>query len=163
METKILQSLNDQLNLEMNAAYKYFAMATFMKDINYDGMAKWMELQAKEELAHMSKIHTFIFNRDQTAIIQSLPKPKQEWNSILSVFEEALENEKIVSRSIFELTDLAVHHKDYATRQFLNWFIEEQVEEEASISTIINRLKRIGDNQVALDLLDNELGEREED
>ncbi len=161
MKDKVLEALNRQVNAELYAAYLYQAMSAYFESKTLLGSAKWMTLQAKEEIEHASKMYHYIIERGGRVELLEIKKPPFEWDSPLHVFEEAYKHEQFVTASINEITDLAQEKKDYATVSFLHWFHDEQVEEEAQVDEIIQKLKLVGSDGKALYLIDKELGQRE--
>ena len=163
MNKKINEALNEQLNREYFASYLYFAMASFFEEQGYGGFAKWMEAQSKEEHDHMMRIYRYILDRSGTIDLQDIKAPKFKGKDTLHVIETALKHEKKVSDFINSLMDLAVKEHDYATQNFLQWFIAEQVEEEALFSKIEQKLGLVGDNKAGLYMLDREIGDSYQD
>jgi ferritin len=135
-------------------------MSAYFDSQNLTGMANWMRIQAQEELTHAMKFFDFVNERDGRVVLTQVGAPKTEWTSPLDVFEDVLAHEKKVTGLINELVDLSLTEKDHAANIFLQWFVTEQVEEEATASTIVDKLKLIGDTPVALYMLDGELGQR---
>ncbi|MFN3691896.1 MAG: ferritin [Fervidobacterium sp.] len=158
---KVAKHLNEQLGKELYSSYLYLSMASYFDSIDLTGFANWMKLQAKEELGHAMKIYDFLYERGTRAELPALEKPKSEWESPLSAFKAAYEHERFITESINKLLELAKEEKDYATEQFLQWFIKEQVEEEAQTELIVRKLQKLGDSYVALYMLDKELGSRQ--
>lgn len=157
---KLLNALNDQYNLEILSGYYYMGMAAYCSDKSMNGFAHFMIEQAKEEYQHSMKFYDFIYDMDGRVMTQAMPEPKNEYVSFLEVFEGALSHEKLVTQKINELLDMATEERSYATIQFLQWFVEEQREEENSMKDIIFKLEGIKDNFQGLYLLDKELGTR---
>jgi len=157
---KIEEALNEQLNRELFSSYLYLSMAAYFESQSFSGMAQWMRYQAQEENAHAMKFYDFIHERNGRVKLREIAEPKTEWNSPLNGFEEALDHERLISGCINDLADLASDEKDHATSTFLQWFINEQVEEEATVQAIIDKLHLVGDNGVALFMVDQELGQR---
>lgn len=157
---KIEEALNAQINEEMFSAYLYMAMSAYLKSINLNGSSKWMEIQVQEELLHAKKIYDFIYNRGGEVVLEQINKPKTKWNSLINVFEEAYDHEQHITARISDLLKLSLEENDFATNSFLQWFITEQVEEEANVDDIVNQLKLIGKNEGALFMFDRELGSR---
>tara|TARA_Y100000590_G_scaffold441056_1_gene567224 strand:+ start:4 stop:507 length:504 start_codon:yes stop_codon:yes gene_type:complete len=155
--------LNDQLTLEFEAAYSYLGMAAYFESIDYGGGAHWMKCQSKEEMHHFHKIFDFIFERDGLVNLSPVKKPNVKYKGVLDVFKTSLAQEKKVTASIHTIYDACLKQKAYASFNFLNWFIEEQVEEEAEVTRIIKEIERIHDNKSAMLILDRELGKRSED
>ncbi|BAD86188.1 ferritin-like protein [Thermococcus kodakarensis KOD1] len=160
LSERMLKALNEQLNKELFSAYFYLGIAAYFKDMGFDGFATWMEAQAEEELGHAMRFYDYIFDRGGKVELEKIEKPKQTFESPLKAFEAVYLHEVGVTQSIFKLVELAQEEKDHATYQFLQWFVEEQVEEEASTKAIVDKLKIIGDNPQGLFMLDRELGAR---
>ena len=158
---KMLDALNIQLNKEMYSSYLYLSMAAYFEDKNLAGMAAWMRNQSSEENMHAMKFYDYILQIDGRVKLLQLDEPKFEWDSPQAAFENALEHERFVTKSIHELVDLALSEKDHATNAFLNWFVTEQVEEESIAKAIVEKFKLIGDNKSGLFMLDKELGYRQ--
>lgn len=156
----LLNALNEQMNHEFYAAHAYMAMAAFCDDNSYEGFANFYIQQAKEERFHGKKIYDYINDRGRHALFSSIPAPKTEFSSILETFKDGLAQEQEVTRRFYNLSDLATKDKDYATISFLNWFLDEQVEEESMFETHIDYLKRIGDDSNTLYLYEKELAGR---
>lgn len=154
------KALNEQINAEFASAYLYLSMATWFEEQNFEGMANWMMIQFKEEQTHALKFYNYVIERGGRVTLQKIDAPKTEWGNILQVFEETLKHEKLVTSMIHDLADLAVEERDHATSSMLQWFIDEQVEEEASADKIVNQLKLIGDNPNGLFMLDREFAAR---
>lgn len=160
LSEKVQAALNDQINNELYAAYLYLSMAGYFKSANLSGFAHWMEMQRQEEVSHAMRIFDFVYDRDGNVILQQLGQPPSEFDSPLDVMQQALQHERNVTRLINELYELAVSESDYPTQTLLQWFITEQVEEEATASEIVDQLSLVGDNSAALLMLDRELGAR---
>lgn len=159
--SKSLQDgFNDQLRDELASAYLYLGMSGFFEGENLAGFAHWMRVQAQEEVDHAMKIFRFVFDREGTVTLQAIEQPETGFTSPLGVFERALEHERQVSAAIHELYALAVDEKDFASIPFLEWFISEQVEEESTVSGIVEQLRMAGSEGHALLMLDRELGAR---
>ncbi|MFO7902665.1 MAG: ferritin [Planctomycetota bacterium] len=157
---RIQEAFNDQLNAELYSAYLYLSMSAYFDSQNLAGMASWMRIQAREELSHAMKFFDFINERDGRVVLRQLDVPKSKWDSALNVFEEALGHEEKVTASINHLVDLALTEKDHASNTFLQWFVTEQIEEESNAKSIVDKLKMVGDNPVALYMVDGQLGQR---
>ena len=160
LSERMLKALNEQLNKELFSAYFYFGIAAYFKDKNLDGFASWMEAQAEEELGHAMKFYDYIFDRGGKVELERIEKPKQTFESPLKAFEAVYLHEVGVTQSIFKLVELAQEERDHATYQFLQWFVEEQVEEEATAKAIVDKLKIIGDHSQGIFMLDRELSQR---
>jgi ferritin len=161
MLSKTLQeAMNEQIKNELYSAYLYLSMSAYCEAANLPGFAHWMRLQAQEEEIHAMKLFDFIHERGGRVVLQAIDQPPAEFQSPLDVFKETLEHEQKVTALINNLYTLAVQEKDYASQAFLQWFVTEQVEEEASASQVLETLKMIGDQSHALLMLDRELGGR---
>lgn len=157
---RMVEALNKQINAEIYSAYLYLSMAAFFESKNLKGFANWMKVQWQEELSHAMKIFEFVNERSGRVKLYSIKEPQHEWSSPLEVFKNVYNHEVEVTRRIHELVELAMAEKDYATLNFLQWFVKEQVEEEASALEILEKLKLIADDKVALMMLDGELSKR---
>lgn len=157
---KLLKELNDQFNFELESAYAYMAMAAYCSAEDYDGFAHFFILQAQEEYQHAMKFYDFIYDVDGRAIMKAIPEPDKDYDSILDAFKKALAHEELVTSKINKLVDLAKEENNHVTLNFLQWFVEEQLEEETSMKKIISTLERIDGNFQGMYMLDKELGER---
>ena len=157
---KMEQALNGQVNAELYSSYLYLSMESWFRSKNLSGFANWMRIQAQEELTHAMKFYDYILERGGNVILGPVEAPPSQWDSPLAVFENAYEHEQKVTGLISDLANLAASENDHATTIFLQWFITEQVEEEASASEIVGKLKLIGDARGGMFMLDQELGAR---
>ena len=160
LNAKMQDALNKQINAELFSSYLYLSMAAHFESQSFPGMAAWMRIQAQEELGHAMKFYDFINNRDGHVLLAAVAAPRTEWASPLEVFEEAYKHELKITGLINSLVKLSIDEADFAANSFLQWFVNEQVEEEANANLIVDRLKLVGDNGVALFMLDHELGQR---
>ncbi len=160
MNEKIRNALNEQINAELYSSYLYLSMASYFKRINLDGFARWMEIQALEELTHAMKFFNFVNERGGKVDLKAIDGPQTSWESPLSAFEAVYEHEVKVTGLIYNLVNIGTEEKDHATTNFLQWFITEQVEEETSADSVVQKLKLIGGEGGGLFLLDQELGQR---
>lgn len=160
MDKKILGLLNNQINAEIFSAYLYLSMASWLREKSYDGCASWMEIQYQEELSHAKKIYDFVYDRGERVILKAIDAPKTEWNSVLSIFEEAYEHEKKVTAMINGIVDASIKTRDHATFSFMQWFVNEQVEEEASVDEIVQKMKMVQKSPNGLFMIDSNLGKR---
>ncbi len=161
MLSKILEEeLNKQINEELFSAYLYFAMSAHFESENWKGFAKWLKIQALEELTHADKFYNYLIERGNKVELLSIDKPQKEWGNALNAFEDGLKHEQHITQRINHIMDVAIKEKDYATQSLLKWFIDEQVEEEANFSEIVAKLRMIEDAPRALFYLDHELGKR---
>jgi len=160
LSDKMLKALNDQINAELYSSYLYLSMAAYFQDLNLSGFAQWMKVQALEELTHAMKFYGFVGDRGGRVTMAPIGGPPNRWESPLAVFQEALAHEQKVTGLINKLVDLAIKEKDHATNTFLQWFVTEQVEEEASAHDVVQKLKLMGDAQGGLFMLDQEMSQR---
>jgi ferritin len=160
MNQRITAAFNDHLNAEFFSSYLYLAMVNYFTAKNLEGMAIWMRIQVDEERMHAMKFLDYINNRGGRVVLQQVAQPKIEWANPLDAFQDAYDHECLISRKIHELVDLAVKESDHAANAFLQWFVNEQVEEEANVLRIVEKLKLIGDNATGLLLMDQQLGQR---
>jgi ferritin len=135
-------------------------MESYFQSLNLNGFANWMRVQTQEEVSHAMKIYDFINERGGRAVLKGIDGPPTEWNSPLAVFEAAFTHEQKVTGLIHDLVDLAIKEKDHATNSFLQWFVNEQVEEEASADAIVQQLKMMEKAPGGMFMLDRELGQR---
>jgi ferritin len=160
MNAKLQEAFNKQLNLEMYSAYLYLSMSAYFEGTSFKGMASWMRLQAQEEVGHAMRFYKFITDRGGRVTLAQIDAPKTQWKSPLEAFEDSYKHECKITGAINDEMILAMAEKDHAAHTFLEWLINEQVEEEATVSTIIDQLKLVGDNGMALFLIDQELSKR---
>ncbi len=158
LSKKMEKDLNAQINKEFYSEYLYLSMATFAESQGLPGIAGWFKKQAAEEHTHGMKIYNYIFERGGKVVLDQIDKPQTDFDSIKQLFELSLKHEEFVTASINKLVDLAIKESDHASRSFLNWFVDEQVEEEASINAILDRFKYIKEGMIIF--LDKELGSR---
>ena len=160
IKKSVEDALNHQINRELYSAYLYASMSAYFETQNLKGFALWMQFQAREESMHAQKFYTYLIDRGGRAIMRAIEAPPSEWKSPLNVFEEAYKHEQHVTQLINNLADLAIAEKDHATNSMLQWFINEQVEEEAHADEMVQNLKMVGSNSQGLFLLDREAGQR---
>lgn len=157
---KMEDALNEQVNAELYSAYLYYSMVAYFESINLPGFATWMKIQVQEELIHVTKIFDFVIERGGRATLKAIDGPPSQWDSPLAAFQAAYKHEQKVTGLIGELVNKAIEEKDHATNNFLQWFVTEQVEEEASADQIVQKLKLIDKAPGGLYMLDQELGQR---
>jgi len=160
LKDKIQGALNEQINAELHSAYIYLSMCAYFESQGLSGMAAWMKAQTQEEMAHAAKLFDFVNERGGRVLLQPIAEVPTSWASPLAVFEAALAHEEYITGRINDLVDLAIAERDHATNSFLGWFVDEQVEEEASAGGIVDQLKLVGDNRGGLFMIDKELGQR---
>ncbi len=154
------QAMNDQINAEMYSSYLYLSMEAYFQSISLNGFAAWMRAQVQEELMHAMKFYDFVHERGGQVTLESINKPDTAWASPLAAFEAVLKHEQHVTSLINDLVDLAISEKDHASNIFLQWFVTEQVEEEASVGEVVEKLRLIQDNPSGLFMMDAEMGKR---
>jgi len=160
IKEKMQEALNQQVNAELYSSYLYLSMAAYFESINLKGFASWMRVQTQEELVHAMKFYDFIIERGGKVLLSSIEGPPTEWVSPLAIFEHAYEHEQKVTGLINKLVDLSAAEQDHATSNFLQWFVAEQVEEEASADEVVQKIKLMGDASGGLFMLDRELAQR---
>jgi len=161
MISKVMEdAINAQITRELFSANLYLSMAAYYHSRNLNGFANWMRIQAAEEMQHGMKFFDYLLERDGKVVLGVIDAPPTEWKSTLDAFEKALEHEKFITKNINELADLAFEQRDHATSNMLQWFVNEQVEEEATAGEIVDRLKLAGDSKSPLFMLDSELKSR---
>ncbi len=160
---KMQDAMNEQINKEFYSSYLYLSMAAHFEDKNLPGFANWMRVQAEEEREHGMKFFDFIHERGGRVCLKGIDAPKTEWTSSLEVAEEVAAHEAKVTASIYSLYELALQEKDYPAQIMLQWFINEQVEEEKNAAEIVAALKLIEDRGTAVLMLDHQLAKRKAD
>ena len=160
LSEKLLNKLNEQITHEFYSAHYYLAMAAYFKKEDLDGFANFFVVQAEEERFHAMKFFNFIFDQGEEAVITGFKDPKRDFKSVEEIFALALEHEKLVSSLINELMGIAQTEKHYPSISFLQWFIDEQVEEEAGMSKLLSMVKRVGEKGHGILMLDKELAAR---
>ena len=158
---KIAALINKQIAQEQYASQYYLSMSAWFFSKDLDGIANYFRIQSKEELMHADKMFDYINSVGATVIMGEIAKPPHQFNNAVEIFEKALDHEKLVTQSIFNILKNATEENDYATITFLQWFVTEQVEEEeAAASQLLSKMKMVQENTSALYLLDQELGQR---
>lgn len=160
LSEKLLKALNEQITHELHAAHLYTAMAAYCVGVDLDGCSNFFLMQAEEERFHAMKLFNYVGDQDGEIILGALENPYNTYENILEVFKAALEHEKLVTSQIYNLMDIATEEREYATISFLNWYVDEQVEEEASFNTLIQKFKVAMNDESMLYMLDQELGQR---
>jgi ferritin len=154
------KALNSQINEELFSSYLYLSMSAHFEAKNLNGFANWFKVQSQEEYDHAMKIYDFVLQKGGKVTLKEIGAPKIDWKSIPEVFNDTLKHEQKITGLINKLVEVAMTEKDFATNTFLQWFVTEQVEEEANVEEIIQKIEMIGDNKSGLYMLDNELGSR---
>jgi len=157
---KIEKAFNEQLNAETYSAYLYWSMSAALEEMNLPGFANWMRVQAQEEMTHAMKFYDHIIERGGKVALTEIAAPPTAWDSVKAVFQGGLEHEQKVTALINGLMDLTAQEKDHAGNMFLQWFVTEQVEEEANAMEILGKLEIAGDTAGGLYLLDKEMAGR---
>ena len=157
---KLQSAFNDQINKELYSEYLYLAMKTYFMEQNLMGFVNWFDVQVQEEHAHAMGMFNYLNERGGEINLMAIDKPVFNGKNTLEIFEEVLKHEEFVTSRINALYDVAEEVKDRAAMKFLNWYIDEQVEEEASVGAVLATLRLIGDDKNALLLLDKDLATR---
>jgi len=157
---KLVKALSEQVTAEYYSAYLYHAMSAYAEDKGLSGTAHWLFMQTREEFAHGVNIYQYILDRGAFPTLGAIEAPPNSFESICAVFKEVLAHEQKVTALLNDIASLALEEKDHACYQFILWYVEEQVEEEASARDIIDKLELIGQDSGLLLTLDNELGAR---
>lgn len=156
----VKQIINEQINKEFYSAYLYLSMSAYFSDMGLLGFANWMRVQTQEESAHAMLMYDFLISRGAKVVLKAVNAPGKDWKSPLEVMENVLIHEVYVTGLINNIVAVAEEAKDRATMSYMNWFVDEQVEEESNAQDIISKLKLIGDDKSALYLLDKDLAAR---
>ena len=154
------KALNEQLHREFSSAHLYLSMSAWFESRTFPGLAHWMYVQMQEEQSHQMKFFRYINERGGKVTLAGVESPRSTWENPLDVFTEALKHEEMITECINDLVDLSVSERDHATNQFLQWYISEQVEEEAQVTEIVEQLRRVQNSADGLYLLEKELGAR---
>jgi ferritin len=160
MNKRMEDALNEQVNAEMFSSYLYLSMSAYFADMNLNGFANWMRVQAQEELAHAMKFFDYINERSVRIELKAIEQPRKEWGSVIEAMEETYKHEQLITSLINNLVNVAIEEKDHATNNFLQWFVSEQVEEEAHANELLSELKMIDGKGPALFMIDRELKNR---
>jgi ferritin len=160
IKDSLVKALNDQFNAEYYSAYLYLAMSAYADREGYRGIANWFAVQAKEEMAHGTHIYRHILERGGVPAFQDVKAPEASFGSLKEVFAKALAHERYVTNLIDKIATLAQNEKDHTTYSFIQWYVDEQVEEEADAGDLAAKFDRIGDNPGLIYALDAELGKR---
>ena len=160
LNAKMEKALNAQLNAEFYSAYLYLSMAAYFESTNLAGLANWMRIQFQEEQFHGTRFFDFVLERGGKVSLAAIDEPEKDWDGPVSVFAATLAHEQKVTGLINDLVNLAIAEKDHATNNFLQWFVSEQVEEEASADGVVQKIKLLGDASGGLFMIDQELAQR---
>ena len=160
MSQTMQDALNEQMQNEFYSAYLYLSMSAYCERVNLPGLARWMRAQAGEETKHALKIFDHLLDRGGRAVLRQIDHPPGEFASARDVFEQAHHHEQQVTASINSVYGLAMDERDFASRVFLDWFVQEQVEEEKTSGLLAEQLRMVGEDRPGLLMLDRELGQR---
>lgn len=158
---KVKEILNEQINKEFYSAYLYLSMGAYLSDVGMYGLSKWMEIQAREEIDHGMILFEYILKRKAKVELKLLTAPEISFNGAVDIFEKAYEHERSISESINRIASLTENECDLASRNFIDWYLKEQIEEEDNILRILSKLRAFGADKASLFLLDAELSKRE--
>lgn len=161
LSQKMQDALNAQINAEAYSAYLYLAMSAHANSMNLEGFSHWFRKQYEEETEHSLKFVKYILDRRGKVELRAVEAPPAEWGSALAMFEATMKHEQHVTKLINDLVDLATAERDHATHSFLQWYVSEQVEEEAAVDLILQKLRMIKDSVGGLLVLDHHVGKRE--
>jgi len=154
------KAINGQINAELYSSYLYLSMAADLNNKALSGFSNWMKIQAQEELYHAMKFYDFVLERGGSVTLDTIEAPQTEWKTPLAVFQAAYKHEQLVTGLINNLVDIAIAEKDHAANIFLQWFVSEQVEEEANVGSVLQHLKMVDGHGQGLFMMDRELGTR---
>ncbi|MFT5728387.1 MAG: ferritin [Desulforhopalus sp.] len=157
---KMCKALNNQVNAELFSSYLYLGMSSWFSERSLSGFASWMRVQAQEELSHGMKIYDYILERGGKVELGAIAQPESVWESPVAVVKEVVNHEAKVTGLINDLVDVALDERDHAANIFLQWFVSEQVEEEASVGEVFERMKMVDGNSGGMFAMDMELGKR---
>jgi len=160
LKQKMQDALNEQINKELYSSYLYYSMSAYAQSIGLPGIANWMKIQAQEELTHANKFFYYVHERNGKVLLKPIDAVDTEFGSVIELFERVLEHEEYVTSLVNGLVDISIEVSDHATRSFLMWFVDEQVEEEANVSEIIDNLKMVEGKGQGLFMIDKDLGAR---
>lgn len=160
INSTIEKAFNEQIKHELESAYLYYQMSAYFAKEGFEGMANWMMIQKDEELFHAQKFFDHIIERGGNVKVPSTSEPKHDWSNPMDAFEAAYKHEQFITGKINDLVKLAHKESDYATAEFLQWFVKEQVEEEDAASKIVQKIKIAGKEGHAIMMIDNELSQR---
>jgi ferritin len=160
LSQKITDAFNEQINMELASAYVYLSMSAHCDQQNLPGAASWLRIQWEEELAHATKLMDYMSERGSSVRLKAIAEPPAQFKSLLDVFEQVLQHEQDVTAAIYRIMDLAMSEKDYAAQALLQWYVNEQVEEENQPMEILSMLRLAGDSGSGLMIVDRRLAER---
>ena len=153
-------ALSEQLNHEFYSAYLYLALSASCSNAEFNGAARWLETQYEEEIQHATKIYRYLIDQGVKVQLAAIAEPSADYGTLLEIYESSLAHEQSMTARLNDLSDQALGEKDHATYNLLQWFVNEQVEEEATLGEIIAKLRLVKDDGYGLLMIDNELGTR---
>lgn len=162
MNKDLLKGLVEQINLELQSAYIYFGMASYLEENDFPGFAHWMQVQVKEEIDHAMRIYNFLQERGEHIEMLPFDRVDVDYDGVVDVWEKSLDHEKVITAAIDKLAHLAHDLKDFSAMGMLQWFVDEQVEEEDHFGGALAQLERAQGKGAGLLMLDREFGRREE-
>lgn len=157
---KVSNALSKQINAELYSSYLYLSMSAWFESTSLNGFANWMRVQAQEEMSHAMKMFDYVQERGGRVSLEAIDKPEAEWDSPLAVVEAVLKHEELVTSLINDLVDTALEARDHACTYFLQWYVEEQVEEEDNVGTVLDRVKMIENDSAGMFTMDMEMAKR---
>ncbi len=157
LKEKMLNALNEQINAEQYSAFLYLSMSSWFHDKGLPGFANWMYIQYQEELTHANKLFNYVVERGEKPVLKAIDQMPVEWDGIIEIYEATLKHEQLITSLIDNLVDVAIEVRDHATQSFLQWFVDEQVEEEANVTEILDNLKLINGQGNGIFMLDREM------
>jgi ferritin len=160
LKKSVLDGISQQIKNELYAGYLYLAMSSHFDVENFKGFSHWMRLQAEEELQHAIRLFDYVARVRGRVMLHAIEAPPSTFGSPLDIFKQAFEHEREVTGQITDLYELARKERDYATELELQWFIQEQVQEEDNAATAVDQLQLAGDSKAALLMLDGQFGQR---
>jgi len=160
LSKKMEKMINDQMSFEIYSGYIYLAMGAYMDSLDLPGFANWMKVQWEEEFFHAKRMYAYLVGRGGRPSFAVVPVPPVEWKSVKAAFEHALEHERIVTGRINDIMTAAIKENDHATSSFYKWFVDEQVEEESNVQTIIKQLKLMNESGQGMFMMDKDLAAR---
>jgi ferritin len=160
LKEKVLNAINDQINAEQYSAFLYLSMSAYFQDLGLPGFANWMFIQYQEELTHANKFFKYVHERGGKVLVKAIDQVETEFAGVIDAFEKTLAHEQYVTDRINKIMDVAISESDHATTSFLKWFVDEQVEEEANVTEILDTLKLISGQGNGIFMLDREMRSR---
>jgi len=160
LKEKMLKALNEQINAEQYSSLLYLSMSAYLHEQGLPGFANWMYVQYQEELSHSTKFFNYVVERGGKVELKAIKQMPTSWDGVIGIYEATLEHEQLVTSLIHNLMDVAIEERDHAAQSFLRWFVDEQVEEEANVTEILDTLKLINGQGNGIFMLDREMRNR---